>query len=70
MSTCEDAPGPIDVECLAVVAELVDDWFRGGRAEPDLVLSPILQILTKLARPPVCPSSLTPEKKFPSLSAQ
>ncbi len=34
-------------------AELVDDWFCGGRAKPDLVLSPILQILTKLARPPV-----------------
>jgi len=50
---CEDAPGPIDVECLAVVTELVDDRLGSGGTEPYLVPFPILQILTELTGPPV-----------------
>ena len=42
VSAFENAPGLIDVEAQFLIAKLIKDRFRGGRAEPNLVLFPVL----------------------------
>ena len=42
VSAFKNAPGLIDIEALILIAKLINDGFRGGRAEPNLVLFPVL----------------------------